>query len=183
MSVRPVIDAFALAREREQRAGSVPLVRLSRLVEGLPEQAIGEAGLAHWSVQGETDILGRAFLRLQVRAQVTLICQRCMSPLVHPVESEVTLQLVEKESELDSEDFAEDEEIDPDAPEKVLGSQRFDLLEQVEDELVLCVPYVPRHEHCPDASSLRAPMQQDESAEDVPAKPSPFAVLARLKKD
>ena len=52
-----------------------------------------------------------------------------------------------------------------------------------EPELVLCVPYVPKHEHCPDAPSLRALSQQDESDEDVPAKPSPFAVLARLKKD
>ena len=183
MSNRLVIDAFAFARERERRAGSVPLAWLTRLMTDLPEQAEGEAGLVMWSVQGETAASGHGVLRLHVQTRLTLVCQRCMVPFNYPVASEVVLQLVEKESELDSVAMADDEEIDPGVPEKVLGSHRFDLLEQVEDELVLCVPYVPKHEYCPDDPSLPASMQQDESAENVLARLSPFAVLARLKQD
>jgi uncharacterized protein len=183
MSNRLVIDAFALAREHELRAGNVSLACLTRLMADLPEQSEKEAGLVVWSVQGETDAVGHGFLRLHVQTPLTLVCQRCLAPFEYPVASEVVLQLVGKESELDSVAVTDEDEIDPGAPEKVLGSHRFDLLAQVEDELLLCVPYVPKHEYCPDAPSLHASTRQDESTENVSARPSPFAVLARLKQD
>ena len=39
----------------------------------------------------------------------------------------------------------------PDQPEKVVGAHHFDLLAQIEDELILSVPYVPKHDVCPRA--------------------------------
>jgi len=51
--------------------------------------------------------------------------------------------------------------------------------ELVEDELILEVPYVPRHVQCPETADLDA--QADEVA-NREERPSPFAVLGQLKK-
>jgi len=58
----------------------------------------------------------------------------------------------------------------------VLGSHRFDVLSQVEDELILSIPYVPKHVVCPGAPA------KTEAGDAGPDKrPSPFAVLEKLK--
>jgi len=113
-----------------------------------------------------------------VRANPVLECQRCMQLFNYPIDSEVVLQLVNSPDKLEV-DVSDEQELDENAPEKVLGTQRFNLLEQVEDELVLCIPYVPKHDSCVDVASL-AP-QPDAEFEESQARPSPFAGLARLK--
>lgn len=62
-------------------------------------------------------------------------------------------------------------------PEKVVGSHHFDLLAQIEDELILSVPYVPKHDVCPGAQAK----DSEASQEPVVKRPSPFAVLEQLK--
>lgn len=44
---------FAFARLGKEAQGTVPLVRLTRFTDGLPEQPAGAAGLVTWSVRGE----------------------------------------------------------------------------------------------------------------------------------
>ena len=182
------VDVYALANQGKALQGSIALVRLSRLVDGLPEQAVGEAGLAHWAVQGATGlgtaktgvISGQPLLHLQVRAGLVLECQRCGAPFTHPVDARCTLQLVESEDDLDDELGApqeDDENFAEDYPDKVVGSRHFDLLAQVEDELILNVPYVPRHDVCPGQAGAG-----DASQEPAIERPSPFAVLEQLKR-
>ena len=57
-------------------------------------------------------------------------------------------------------------------------SRQFDLRELVEDELLLMLPIVPKHEQCPAPLPLAAPGL---AAEDV-APAHPFAALAALKR-
>lgn len=173
-----VVDAYAFARHGDQRSGSIELEDLVRAVDDLPEQPEGEAGMVHWSVRGERDAVGLFYLRLNVRANPVLECQRCMQLFTYPIDSEVVLQLVNSPEKLEV-DVSDEEELDENAPEKVLGTQRFNLLEQVEDELVLCIPYVPKHDSCVDVASL-AP-EPDAAFEESQLRPSPFADLARLK--
>ena len=186
------IDAFAFAHSGKEAHGTIPLVRFSRAVEGLPEQPLGDAGLVTWSVRGEVGksglLLGRPLLHVHVQANPVLVCQRCNAPFVYPVDSEVLLQLVKSEADLDD-DTSYGEQSDEDdegeegkgfvsnLPEKVVGSHHFDLLAQIEDELILSVPYVPKHEVCPGAQAKVS------DALDEPAvkRPSPFAVLEQLK--
>jgi uncharacterized protein len=190
------IDAFAFARLGKSAQGAIALVRLGRVVDGLPEQPLGEAGLVTWSVQGEEGktglLLGQPILRLHVRANPVVMCQRCNVPFAYPVDSEVVLQLVKSEDDLDDDhSFADhgddgddegDEGVGRDSvahlPEKVVGSHHFDLLAQIEDELILSIPYVPKHDVCPGAQA-----KASEAPEEEPAvkRPSPFAVLEQLK--
>ncbi|MCG7325183.1 DUF177 domain-containing protein [Achromobacter sp. ACRQX] len=189
------IDAFAFARLGKSAQGSIALVRLARVVDGLPEQPLGEAGLVTWSVQGEEGktglLMGQPLLRLHVKANPVVVCQRCNAPFAYPVDSEVVLQLVKSEDDLDDDhsfadqgddDDEDDEGVGRDSvaqlPEKVVGSHHFDLLAQIEDELILSIPYVPKHDVCPGAQA-----KASEAPEEEPAvkRPSPFAVLEQLK--
>jgi uncharacterized protein len=182
-----IIDAFAFARQGKEASGTLPIGRLVRLLEELPQQPEAEAGgspgeasgLVAWSVQGRQDSAGQEFLRLHVKAGPTLVCQRCLTPFVYPIDSESVIQLVLSADDLDSDvlaDEPDDEDFVADLPEKVIGSHRFDLLAQIEDELLLSIPYVPKHDVCPGARP-----EPEVEAETFQKPPSPFAVLEKLK--
>lgn len=148
--------------------GEVALSELKRLVADLPEQQ----GRASWRLQGETGPRGEALLRLSVEAAPQVVCQRCLQPFAWPVDAEAVLQLVKSEAELDAGQISGDD-LESDY-EKVLGSGRFDLYEQLEDELILSLPYIPRHPEClPDAP--------DDTDEPEPERRNPFAALGELK--
>lgn len=176
-----VIDIFDFVRKQRQAQGEQPMARFTRLVSDLPRQAQGEAGLVHWQAEGVPgQHHGKPVLRLRVQGAPVVMCQRCLTPFVWPVDVDVLLQPVATEAELDDDDSQLDgEEDEVGEPDKILGSPRFDLLEQVEDELILSIPYAPRHEVCPDALAAGAGDEQDAPAA---KRPSPFAVLAKLKK-
>jgi len=188
VSTDAVIDAFALAKQGGFVEGETPIVRFGRAVEGLPEQAEGEAGLVRWSFRGEIGkgvgksgmAAGQSLLHLHVQAHPMVICQRCNVPFAYSVDSHAVLQLVKSESELDDDLSLDalDPEIEDSLPEKVVGSHHFNLLAQVEDELILSIPYVPKHLVCPGAQAEAGEAQQ------APAtpRPSPFAVLEQLKR-
>jgi uncharacterized protein len=175
----PYIDTYELTRLGQRLEGCTPLRRFARLAEGLPAQGDAQAD---WSLRGEQDALGRRFLHLHVAAGIVLECQRCLAPFVWPLDASSTLEVVASESGLDDEG-GEDEE----APERIVGSRRLDVLALVEDELILGVPYVPRHDVCPDAPRPSGDGTADGSADAAPGggqdRPSPFAVLGRLKKN
>ncbi|MGS1106040.1 YceD family protein [Achromobacter anxifer] len=177
----------------KEAQGTIPLVRFTRAVDGLPEQPQGDAGLVTWSVRGEMGksglMLGRPLLHVHVQANPVLVCQRCNEPFVYPIDSEVLLQLVKSEADLDDgasygESSGEDDEDEEgngfvsNLPEKVVGSHHFDLLAQIEDELILSVPYVPKHDVCPGALAKVSEAPPEEPAV---KRPSPFAVLEQLK--
>jgi uncharacterized protein len=178
------LDIFTFVRQEQCATGRAPITQLSRLIEGLPQQPVGEAGWVRWQVRGEIPRSGyylhESLLHLHVQAEPVLICQRCNTPFVYPVDTTVVLQLVRSEDELDINDLSgrmlEENLLIP-QPEKVVGSFHFDLLAQVEDELILSVPYVPVHDICP-----VTPYKRDQPEEKLAAKRlSPFAMLEQLK--
>ena len=109
---------------------------------------------------------------LTVHAALMLECQRCLGPMRYLVDGKTVFDVVRSESELGSEDDADED----DEPERIIGSRRFDLVALIEDELILGVPYIPRHDECPGISSKPAV-----AAPETVERPSPFAVLGKLK--
>ena len=61
----------------------------------------------------------------------------------------------------------------------LVTSRDFDLAALVEDEVLLAMPLVPRHEVCPVKVKMAA---ADIDFEAPVEKPNPFAMLAQLKK-
>lgn len=164
-------DAFDCSRRGLEYAGEVPLSRFTRLVADLPTQHSSVA----WQVHGATGALGEALLRLHVQASPTVVCQRCLEPFDWTVDSQAELQLVGSEAELDTDDPVSDEELD-DGYEKVLGSGHFDIFEQIEDELILALPYIARHPACSPEASAGA-----DTPEPEPERRNPFAALGELR--
>lgn len=172
MDATTLIDVFELARRNQTRSGSTKLSHFARLIEGLPRQLDVQV---EWELTGRAAGAGQLFLSVQARTTLILECQRCLGPLKWPVEVADVVQLVEFESELEGET-----DVDPDQLERIVGSHTFDVLSFVEDEIILAVPYVPRHEVCP---SGPGPVVSNDPPEFESARPSPFAVLSKLKKD
>ncbi|HLR77990.1 MAG TPA: YceD family protein [Burkholderiaceae bacterium] len=163
------IDTYKLTRTGLQVQGQAPMAQFSRFIAELPAQS----DMVRWVIKGSSDVVGQQFLDLKVSAVPLVQCQRCMAVMPYPLELRSRLLVVQTEAELDVED-------DPDASpddwiEPVLASTHLDVLELVEDELILGLPYVPMHEHCATEVSSG---ENDEAV-----KPSPFAVLSQLKKD
>jgi uncharacterized protein len=186
LSVPPVVDAFDFARRGQVVEGAFSIHRLQRLLEGLAEQPLGEVtelsaapvvpGVVRYVIQGRRTKDDKSQLVVQVQANLVLECQRCLGPLILPIDRTTVFELVRRESDLSDDEADED---DFDAPEQIVGSPKFDLAELLEDELILEVPYVPRHMQCPETSDLDAQADEVASREEPP---SPFAVLGQLKK-
>ncbi len=177
------LDVAAFARARAQLEGVLPLAGLARLADAVVQPADGAGANVRWAAQGLWREAGSGApeMRLHLRAQATvwLTCQRCLQPAALPIEVDTTLRFVANEAlaeRLDEEQDAED----------VLALPRsLKLAEMIEDELILALPIVPRHETCPQplayAGEADADFEADAAADDE-GLPHPFAALAALKK-
>lgn len=168
------LDVEAFAKDGDELDGQWPLATLQRLCESAhPESRLGEAEPVAWQARGELrPVRGdrpQVWLHVSAQARIQLECQRCLQP--------VDAQLQARRSFQFAPDEATAAEIDAESEDDVLVLTRaLDLRELVEDELILALPLVPRHEHCP--QPLVAPASVDEPLEE---RPNPFAALAALK--
>jgi uncharacterized protein len=154
---------------------STELTSLERLCESTQGSVSGLQ--VQWTVQGEmrTPRYGakpQVWLHLQGSTQVPMTCQRCLSEAHIALEIEQSYRFVATEAQALEEDEDSDEDV-------LVLSRDFDVLELLEDELIMALPPIPKHEECPQAPSFEA-MDADFS-EDETSKPNPFAVLQKLK--
>lgn len=173
MTDNQYIDLFGLVRHHRQISGQFGLPLFVRLLDGMPAQHEGDE--ASWTIKGRTTTAGKSLLELDVQARLVLECQRCLQPFERVVHVHDVLQVVASDNELKAEDAVEIDEL-----EQIVGSDRFDLLALLEDELILEVPYVPRHDDC-HPEPLTTHLQDDGLDDDI-KRPNPFAILGRLKK-
>ncbi|MDR0246954.1 MAG: DUF177 domain-containing protein [Burkholderiales bacterium] len=136
----PKIDVFRFIEAGDVCSGEVLIARLERLFDRLPETLEpAEAGALTWQVRGLRDAMGRPALEIAVEGTFPLVCQRCLQPLKWSV-AECTVVLVAKTPEA----LAElDDEVEQ---EVILGSNALEVLALVEDELLLSLPFAPKHE-------------------------------------
>ncbi|MDH5206733.1 MAG: YceD family protein [Hylemonella sp.] len=168
------LDVKAFAKAGADLSGQESLSKYGRLMEEAGGR--GADRPVQWRARGETRAgaggLAQLWLHLQVQLSLPLICQRCMQGMDHDMALERSFRFVATEAQAE----AEDEE----AEEDVLAlSPSFNLHELIEDELLMALPLVPRHERCPTEVTLAARDDDFDAAE--AAKPNPFAVLADLK--
>ena len=138
MSHQPVIDGFEFASAGATQQGVLPLDEFPRLRDALASSA----GKASYAVHGTRDERGRLSLQVSVEATLQLRCQRCLEPLVHEVSAQALLVLAGSQVEIDA------EPIDAQAPDRVIAGKEMPVRDLVEDELILALPYAPRHEGC-----------------------------------
>lgn len=117
---------------------------------------------------------GDIWLHLQATAILPLTCQRCMGTVDTPIAVDQWYRFVATEAIA----MAEDDESEEDL---LVMAPQFDLLAVLEDELLMALPLVPMHDHCPVAPLLA--VGDIELVNATAEKPNPFAVLAQLKKE
>jgi uncharacterized protein len=171
------VEAFAKAGARIEVTQS--LQTMPRLREGLHAPADGGIDPVAWSAEGlwsraMGDAQPRARIRLLARPTVWLTCQRCLQPVAVPLSVDRTLCFV------DGEDEAARLDEDRDDEDVLALSRAVDLRALVEDELIMALPLVPRHEACPQQLPWSAEAEPQESAADRQAHP--FAALEALKR-
>jgi uncharacterized protein len=161
-------DALKLSASGEALEGVVDAADLQRVADRLATDA-GAAKLA-WHLVGCRDGQGRPALRLTLAGSVPLVCQRCLQPFAALVDQSTELLLARSEAEL--------ARLDVEEIEVVLATERLDTLTLVEDELLLSLPFSPRHAdgQCEAASSMIAGQESSQS------RASPFGQLGELKK-
>ena len=108
-------------------------------LERLDDLVAEPGGRVRWSIQGSTDKLGRPAIGVSIEGLVPLTCQRCLGSLAQPVAQSTILLLARTPAELPSLDEASEHEV-------VLADAPLDPLQVVEDELLLTLPFAPRHE-------------------------------------
>jgi len=181
------LDVAAFCRHGAELQGQWSLAELPRLAESVLRGADGFADApVEWVATGAMHRVSgsepHCLIDLQLRTQVTLECQRCLQPMAVPLEVARRFRFVHGEDEaarLDEEEAGDDEDVLALAP-------RFDLRGLIEDELLLALPLVPRHETCPALPEALRPPAQGASAAPAeaaePARDHPFAALAALRR-
>lgn len=168
------LEVQAFAKDAAQLEGRWPLERLDRVAGSAARVATGEGlGEVAWSARGEFRPQrggeAQTWLHVTAAAALPLECQRCLQPVT------VTLRVERSFLFVHGEDTAA--QLDADSEDDVLAMTRaLDLRELIEDELLLAMPIVPRHEVCP----TPLPVGPDDALADD--KPNPFAALAALRR-
>jgi uncharacterized protein len=165
------LDVRALAKDQQRLDGRFRLDAMARLT-GLLVGAAPEAEVV-WQARGEERPAPggnpEVWLELEARAELPLQCQRCLEPVLQAVVVHRWFRFARDEDEAARLDGETEDEV-------LVLTRELDLRQLVEDELLLDLPIVPRHERC-------APPQAASAAADADADAHPFAALAGLRRD
>ena len=134
---RPVIDGLEFARSRGRLSGDWPIADFPRL-----QGAVQSGSALRYELEGVPEEQGRPALRLRVTGTLQLACQRCLGALEHPLRVDALLLLFDSESDFDG------IPISPEAPDGIVATKEMAVRDLIEEEVLLAIPYAPRHEEC-----------------------------------
>ena len=163
-SAQTVIDSLEFARTGQTLGGNLPLAGLVRLKDSLADAL----GTVEFEVKGGEDARRRPVLTVAIHGTLRLQCQRCLEALDHPLRVLNTLVLVTGNG-------APAGELDDEDGEWIEASRELDLATLIEDEILLSLPYAPRHEE-----GTCRPLR---TAATDSATAAAFAELAALKRN
>lgn len=162
MSKQHAIDSLSFSAQGSQLAGRIDLADLPRL----RDQLVHLDGSVEFELTGKTGDQGEALLLLSLRGVLPMGCQRCLGVVEIPLDAEL---LYELRSDVD-ENVLTQEELEDDSRDYLLASRSLDVVALIEDEALLALPIVARHDGCdlPDHGH-------------DPKAASPFGELLKLK--
>ena len=175
------VNPFRLIEQRRQLSGKVKPNSLPRLQELLVE----EQDKSEFEVALDFDYSPSKLPMISgtVCGTVALECQRCLKPV--QVQLNTQLNVVVTSSQTDRQPEEEGYEI------CIVEDERLFLQDFIEDEVLLALPVVPRHESCEPVKALRE-ISTEESISNTPdthtehqqeeERENPFAALKDWKK-
>ncbi len=145
---------------------------LNDLLQGSLSPVSWQVSSARHATQGAAFVAElepyQRFLNVQAQASGQTTCPRCLAALPVTITVDNTLQVFQTEDAADVCAMNEDADAQPDP---IVASRQFNLIAQIEEELLLELDLHAVHEPLCDL-----PQEQASS------KPNPFAMLASLKK-
>jgi uncharacterized protein len=168
------IDLMAFCRSQASREGILKLAAMPRLnAESLDgNHAVSWNALGRWEVLPHQYLADGSAVRQEVlliaaQTLLTCACNRCGKPLELPLQVRSRLRVYASDAAADA------APVDDDDADPVVASQQFDLVSQVEEELLLALPGFIAHEVCPE--------QEVKPVSGATAATGPFARLSQLK--
>ncbi len=158
--LKRISDAFVFARDGRVLEGTLPISAFERLDDLL----LSNEGDVSYRLEGFKGEQGELTLQLTVGGVLLLSCQRCLEAVPCSLDVDSLLQLIPEGAELSQ------EELEDDTRDFLPVIKGLDVAELVEDEILLALPVIARHEKCglPGAA-------------DAGGRVNPFAALAELK--
>jgi uncharacterized protein len=139
------LDVRAFARESATLTGTTPLVDMPRLAAEQNAPTEDRAAQVTWTLIGQIkDLRGGAhqtWLHVQAQARLGMVCQRCLEGMGQKLAVDRPFRFVSTEQAADAQDDASEEDL-------LVASTAFDAMTLIEDELILALPLVPRHDDC-----------------------------------
>jgi uncharacterized protein len=145
----PLIDGFDFAGAGSSMRGAWAAGEFPRLRALLHD----EAGSVEYELQGACDEIGRHSLDLHVVGRLRLTCKRCLEAVGVELREDVTLWLARSQRELDAQPLTTE------GPDGIVATKDMAVRDLVEDQLLLALPYAPRHDNC-SAQGSAAPAER-----------------------
>lgn len=182
------LDIKHFAQSGASASGEMNLADFARVCDELPADTARPLPTVSWQAQGQwrnvlgqtvpytqSEVMGQPWLHLVIRTSVARHCQRCLQPMLLPVEVAQDFRFVADEATASAQDEDSNEDV-------LVWSRNFNLHELLEDEILLDLPLIPKHEHCPSLSSAAPEITMETSAAPVADTHQPFATLGTLFK-
>ncbi|HSH72795.1 MAG TPA: YceD family protein [Methylophilaceae bacterium] len=161
MTAQHIINSIEFARKALEIHDTIAVSQFPRLHDALSSHE----SVLDWQLLGDVSE-GKPVLHLQVRGALELTCQRCLEPLKFDLNVSSDFIIVANEAALPPEGEDVDEQ------DYLVADAQMQVAELIEDEVLLALPYSPKH-------ALNECGAKDRVTE--LKKPSPFAVLQSLK--
>lgn len=160
------LDPFRYAEQGLSLDGILKITDMQRLAVNLADHS----ATVSVNLQFGIDEQKITFLNGNLKTRLTLQCQRCMEPLVYEIMSDFSLGVV---STLDEANVL------PEHYEPAMAAEgSLALKDLIEDEILLNLPIIPRHE--PEDCKVKLPLA-DSGWEEKDKGVNPFQVLESLK--
>jgi uncharacterized protein len=162
MTAQHIINSLEFARKKLEIHGTIENSQLLRARDLMSSHA----GIIEWSLSGSVGLDGKSKLTLLIKGVVQMPCQRCLESVSVDLNLKSEFILVRDDSEIPSEDD------DVDEYDYLVADAEMDVLALVEDEVLLTLPYAPKHrvEDC----SVKSEQLETKA-------PNPFAALRDFK--
>ncbi len=165
------LDPWRFADLGNEISGEIPLELMQRLSGCLLESS----GVARFHLSFHRGPQRRATLVGNISADLVLECQRCLEAVSFPANIEVSVAFVEG--------FDQAAQLPDEVDPCVVEDGQIHLRDLIEDELLLVLPQVAKHDlgSCPE--KLIEMADDKPEIEQKQDDDNPFAVLAELKRD
>jgi uncharacterized protein len=162
MTAQHIINSLEFARKSLEIRDTIAHSDLQRAKDLLTQ----ESETLNWRLSGEISADKKARLHLTLTGNVGVPCQRCLGPMLVALNVSSEFILVKDESEIPP------EEEDVEDHDYLVAEAEMNVLQLVEDEILLALPYAPKHEikDC----AVKAEVNELKA-------PNPFAALRDFK--